>query len=172
MKKIMMFIAVALAAVLTQAATVKWSTGTIYGVDADGNWTTTKAYADGGAYSIAIKLFAADGSTLLEEASSTTVSSLSAMTGTFTGDYAFSTTHKVSIQMTYKGESGIEQTMDWTTPVEFTTKATGGTTANFTSLGIMSSAKFSEASGTPEPTSGMLLLLGGAMLALRRKQRK
>ena len=171
MKKLLMFLAVVLAAVMTQAAQVKWNSGTLYGVDTDGNWTTTKAYADGGAYSIAVKLFAADGG-LLEEASSTTVSSLSQMTGTFTGDYAFNTTYKVAIQMTYKGESGIEQTMDWTTPVEFTTKGTGVTTANFTTLGIMSSSKFSEATGTPEPTSGMLLLLGGAMLALRRKQKK
>ena len=171
MKKLLMFLAVVFAAVMTQAAQVKWNSGTLYGVDTDGNWTTTKAYVDGGAYSIAVKLFAVDGE-LLEEASSTTVSSLSQMTGTFTGDYAFNTTYKVAIQMTYKGESGIEQTMDWTTPVEFTTKGTGVTTANFTTLGIMSSAKFSEASGTPEPTSGMLLLLGGAMLALRRKQRK
>lgn len=171
MKKLVMFLAVVIAAVMTQAAQVKWNSGTLYGVDADGNWTTTKAYADGGAYSIAVKLFAADGA-LLEEASSSTVSSLSQMTGTFSGDYAFNTTYKVAIQMTYTGESGIAQTMDWTEPVSFTTKGTGVTTANFTTLGIMSSAKFSEASGTPEPTSGMLLLLGGAMLALRRKQRK
>ena len=30
----------------------------------------------------------------------------------------------------------------------------------------------SAGTGTPEPTSGLLLLLGGAMLALRRKQKK
>ena len=38
------------------------------------------------------------------------------------------------------------------------------TAANFTT--------YTPASGSPEPTSGMLLLVGGAMLALRRKQKK
>ena len=45
------------------------------------------------------------------------------------------------------------------------------TTATFGSTAFASGTGWTEASGTPEPTSGLLLLLGGAMLALRRKQK-
>ena len=44
-------------------------------------------------------------------------------------------------------------------------------TATFGSTAFASGTGWTEASGTPEPTSGLLLLLGGAMLALRRKQK-
>ena len=42
---------------------------------------------------------------------------------------------------------------------------------NFASTQFANGTGWTEASGTPEPTSGLLLLLGGAMLALRRKQK-
>ena len=50
-----------------------------------------------------------------------------------------------------------------TAPAAFTANA-----ANMTKSGTMSA---SAGGGVPEPTSGLLLLIGGAMLALRRKQK-
>ena len=41
----------------------------------------------------------------------------------------------------------------------------------FAATQFNSGTGWTEAAGTPEPTSGLLLLLGGAMLALRRKQK-
>lgn len=44
-------------------------------------------------------------------------------------------------------------------------------TLSFSATAFNSGTGWTEAAGTPEPTSGLLLLLGGAMLALRRKQK-
>ncbi len=51
------------------------------------------------------------------------------------------------------------------------TAETPGTPAQFTSTQATGTWKaFSTSGGVPEPTSGLLLVLGGAMLALRRKR--
>ena len=55
-----------------------------------------------------------------------------------------------------------------------TVTSAGALTMSFQSLsGITGSGSWSEGpgAGTPEPTSGLLMLLGGAMLALRRRRR-
>lgn len=63
------------------------------------------------------------------------------------------------------------------TSIVSTTLANNSTSKTFTfgsQTANLSSNKFAVAGSdpTPEPTSGLLLLVGGAMLALRRKQRK
>lgn len=52
------------------------------------------------------------------------------------------------------------------------TAEVSGTNASFTDTTVVSTAKtFGGGGDVPEPTSGLLLLVGGAMLALRRKQK-
>ena len=46
-----------------------------------------------------------------------------------------------------------------------------GSTYNFASSNFVADKASYPAGGVPEPTSGLLLLIGGAMIALRRKQK-
>jgi len=100
-----------------------------------------------------------------------TALTLNAASGTFSGDYAVNTQYFIAIEMSADFGNGDVQTFQNTSPVAFTTKGTGNTTANFSTLGVINtSSTTAQWSPVPEPTSGLLLLVGGALLALRRKR--
>jgi len=172
MKKVMFVLAAVGLMFGVSAATVKWNTGTLKGVDADGLWTSSAPSAT--SWSIVATLYASDGGAVGSVLETSNITSLNAMnqgTATFTGDYSFSTQYYIALEMSADFGNGDVQTFLNTSPVAFTTKGTGQTTANFSTLGVINtSSTTAQWSPVPEPTSGLLLLVGGALLALRRKR--
>lgn len=177
MKKLMvMMAAVALAAGAHAAVALTWQTGT--GVkDVNGNafTTATTGYTAAILYSTAADMsttFAAGG-TLTDTSYSTKGSAgFAGLTGANFGAGTYFTQITITEDATGK---------KWTSGIGSFTIADGqtsGITVNFTSGANMggssligSTAYTGGGSGVPEPTSGLLLLVGGAMLALRRKQK-
>lgn len=175
MKKLMiMMAAVALAACAHAAVAVTWQTGT--GVkDVKGNafTTSTTGYTVSVLYSTAADMsttFAAGG-TLTDDSYSTKGSAgFAGKTDATFGAGTYYTQITITEDATGK---------TWKSDIGSFTIADGqsaGPTANFTTgLGLggsslINTSPYSGGTGTPEPTSAMLLLMGGAMLALRRKR--
>ena len=162
MKKIMLALAVAVLAVAANAASFKWTAANIYGADG-AKYTgevTLMAYAVGGN--------AADAFV----AATTTASATGAVSYTFSNDSLVGGTY-------YNFFFTAEQTIDGKTYV-FTSAEKQNIQAQATStpsviFGNQTTATQAAgawaAANVPEPTSGLLLLLGVAGLALRRKQK-
>ncbi|MBQ6010555.1 MAG: PEP-CTERM sorting domain-containing protein [Kiritimatiellae bacterium] len=172
MKKIMFALAVAVIAGFAQAAQVKWSSGTVANGFADENGDSL---ANSTAYTLTVMLWDATGTTKLDEMSATTANATGAYSGTFSYTAAASTDYMISAVLA-KNDGTATLEMD---KAAFTTAASGTKTlnittgANFASTGSKwdSGGWQTSGGGVPEPTSGLLLLVGGAMLALRRKQK-
>ena len=176
MKKLMVIMAtVAMAAGVHAAVAVTWQTGTgVKDVNGQDFTTSTAGYTASVLYSMASDMsttFAAGG-TLTDDSYSTKGSA------GFAGktDATFSPgTYYTQITITEDATG-----KKWTSEIGSFTIAEGqsaGPTANFTTgLGLggsslIGSTAYSGGSGVPEPTSGLLLLVGAGMLALRRKQK-
>lgn len=153
MKKAIMLLVVAATATLANAATVKWSAANIYGPDATTKYTgTASLYAviDGAA--TLLNTASVSGGTISATA---TQFETTALTGGET--YAFYVVIEDSSgKFTSAQISKLIQTTSTTTVgfgnMESQTKASGAWAA------------------VPEPTSGLMLLLGVAGLALKRKR--
>jgi hypothetical protein len=168
MKKLVVLLVVATAAIITQAATIKWNSGVVYAVNADGSWdTSTKGKDAAGTYTFIATLFDSDGTTQLEQMANTGWS-LSKASGTFSGDYENGKTYYVALEMTYTTAAG-SQTFLNTAAVEYNMPGTGSGVPNFTSLGVIDTGA-TQFTAVPEPTSGLLMLVGLAGLALRRRR--
>ena len=174
MKKLMMIAAVVIAAVSANAANVNWNTGALYLPNADGTWSETKASGTTAGTWLATVTFYSDNAGVMgaEFAAGGTVTdtSINALTGALNGSatgFAASTTYWAVLDLSYTTTAGT-QTLT-TDALQFTTKGTGATPLDFQALGAFSSADSYTA--VPEPTSGLLILLGMAGLALRRKQK-
>ena len=182
MKKVILSVVIVCAAVFAQAATVGWSlagaanfAGDAYMFFIDGqngasiaavtaaldagNDVSTMAFGSG--------VVAANGTaSVTAGASGKTLDA-----GTYTGFYVvFDADSPVAGSANYAVVSGaatLTKTIAGTTAsVSFASGNASSTlndTANWKSFG--------EGGGVPEPTSGLLLLVGGALLALRRKQK-
>ena len=193
MKKLMMAVAVCCAAVAVQAATVKWDSATMYTVaSADGGYSTTKI--SGSAYTATFfALTEAQYNTYL--ASYNTDGNMKAVYDAFNGaDGGTAMTLGRGGNFTTSTTASVGDTVYGA--VLFTSKATfEGTEKDFYIANIGSGTVGSDAgitisnlgsvflgadpaSGTstggwtavPEPTSGLLMLLGMAGLALKRKR--
>lgn len=171
MKKIMIAFAIIAIAGMTQAASFKWTTQALYAPNADGSVSSTLAAEAAGTWSVTISLYSdAECTTAISGLAGNTGSSPNLMTsaiqGTFTGpEFKFdnSTQYYAILEMTYTTDAG---TQTLTTDVVSTTlKSVGNTTLSFRSA--IANATWS---AVPEPTSGLLMLLGVAGLALRRKR--
>lgn len=168
MKKLMVMLVVAAAAIATQAATIKWGTGALNAVNADGSWdTSTKAANATGTFTFLATLYDSDGTTQLAQMANTTWS-LSKAGGTFAGTYDNGKTYYVALEMTYTTEAGTQTFLN-TSPVAYTMPGTGNGTPTFTTLGVINTSA-TQFTAVPEPTSGLLMLLGMAGLALRRRR--
>lgn len=171
MKKLIMALAVATIAGMTQAASFKWTTQGLYAPNADGSVSTTTAASATGVWLATISLYSDAACTKVVEGvtgntGSTVNTMTSAIQGTFDGaDFKFdnSTPYYAILELSYTTTAGT-QTLT-TDPVSITLKGTGNTTLSFQSA--ISNASWSAA---PEPTSGLLVFLGMASLALRRKR--
>ena len=157
MKKIMLALAVVVLAVAANAASFKWTAANVYGADGakyDGE-VTLMAYVSGGSASDAVV------------AATFTPTTAGSVSYTFSSDALVGgTTYNFYMIINDDGKQFVS--------VEKAVAAQATTSANI-SFGNMQTATQNAANWTtaaaPEPTSGLLLLLGVAGLALRRKQK-
>lgn len=175
MKKLIMLAAVATLAFAGQAASVSWKASYAgKGVEWSGNGATMMAFAASD-YADIVKLVTVDGSDTLKAdldtkalASSTFVNSRGTATSSSGADSAPSS---VFWMIFSEGSWDAGKAVTWTAATDvsgsFYEPPASGTTfaltaANFTNSGTIA--------GVPEPTSGLLMLVGLAGLALRRKR--
>ena len=183
MKKLMCVCAAAAMAFGVQAASVDWSTGVFNGPDGSSSKTGSK-YS--GVYLATISVFSdAAGENLLGTASSDSVKKTGVINDVVDiTEPASGKTTTYYTQLVIKDiASGkeLESTIgsftwtggDLTAPsLTFYGEDAGGfATGGAPSASSAGWATPSSGGGVPEPTSGLLLLVGGAMLALRRKQK-
>ena len=181
MKKLIIALAAVAMAAVVQAATVSWGSGTIYTPGAEGAFTTTKAAASSVSYylwTLDAETYASttlDGIVKLDKSSATANGKNSALGGTVsykdTTTYDAKDTVNWAILFTYTdGDS-----KEW----YIANKGSGtvddlGSALSFSNLASASSTYATvggwTAASVPEPTSGLLLLLGMAGLALKRKR--
>ena len=190
MKKLMFVLAVVLAAGMMPAATVSWGTGTaVKGVTSDSDPSFGTANAASGTLNIYVWLVDATtySSTGVDAIWDTYGSKLDTATASATGKSgaagATAKTEGLSFSSTeatpYYGLVlvGLDTDKDGTLDYYIANKAsteinTAGTNATVTNLAKPSGVTgwTSATADVPEPTSGILLLLGMAGLALRRKR--
>ena len=184
MKKLMMAVAVAIVAATTQAAAFYWGTasGGAKLVDADNNVLT--AAPNGGAVSLILLGSDTTGytdATWLMDATFTT-STKASTNGRINNNYGFSWTENDPNNIIDNGDilavvfkdadgkfSNLKNAADGSDLIARTTLSgiNGNNWSNATSQWVFASANYS---AVPEPTSGLLLLLGVAGLALKRKR--
>ncbi len=184
MKKVIMcFTAIGLA-FCAQAAAVKWGSGTVYLPDG-----TTKAGTKVTAYFFDITAeqyatYSADTSKIWSDKAALTDAGVLSVSGatqsgktsasakTFTIDKDVGSAAYAALLYTY------QQTVDDTVNTYYIASVGAvpevsslGTTVSNLGTGSWVQANGGSSGGVPEPTSALLLLMGGAMLALRRKQK-
>ena len=191
MKKIIVLLAVAAMAVVSQAASISWKTGTgVKAPTADGSFGTANA----GAGTLSMYVWIIDSATYsgltVDSVIGTYKDALGTATASATGKggatgITVNTTHDDWVadqDTTYYAAILTTYTADGTTlyignlatsivngggagtPVNNLAKYIGGGTSGTAITG------WSKGESIPEPTSGLLLLVGGAVLALRRRR--
>ena len=177
MKKLLTIAGAVLLAGFANAAAVSWNTGAFKDgfADPDGN-----SLAGSTAYTIIVSFFSdAEGKNLVTSSTQTTAKGNGAYNSKTADVFGSSTTYYVSAVLSANDGSASMEIGS----TSFTTPGNGDVNVNFTTgAGFDSATPKWPASGwstsgggggegVPEPTSGLLLLVGGAMLALRRKQK-
>lgn len=162
MKKIMIAVAIVCAAVIANASSVSWSAPGLLDSAGVAIGESTKEIQ------IAFSIWAADGTTALVTDAAGDINAISgAAQGKWTGASG-NTTYWIQVVVSDNtGASLISEKAEFTTNSSATFKPNLTTGANM----AVSSNKFAGSTwSVPEPTSGLLLLLGMAGLALKRKR--
>ena len=163
MKKLVLAIVIGCAAAFVQASTVNWSITQVKGMDGKLIGATS------GTYTALVTFYDADGAAIAGGTSSANSSNaMSGMSGSWKGA-AISTTYFADIVITDSAGNTLSSEK-----AQFATSSAATYSINFANgTGFSTSgAKVSYDSwaAAPEPTSGLLLLLGVAGLALKRKR--
>ena len=173
MKKLMIVAAVALLAGMSQAAQIKWGNGTsskLVGLDG----TTAITAANATAWGLTLTLMHADGTATPSTQSS--INSMSAgVMSTSTWNYTYGTDASNGDEFYIHAIMTVdkkEYEMDIGKDSPFAISAVNNTgTDTFTwAAGSYGGSMWKETAAVPEPTSGLLMLLGMAGLALRRRR--
>ena len=171
MKKIMIMLGAVAMAACVQAAAVQWSTGKLYQANADGSFSSSAANTTWATYDVVVNFYADNAGSMGAAVTGVTANTdTSPSLGNFSGTTSDSFTAgnvywaQVVVKATTKGETPVTYTMT-SDAVQFTAPSTGNYPLNFTNAGAMPGTW-----DVPEPTSGLLLLLGVAGLALKRKR--
>ena len=187
MKKLIVMAGVVLGVLASEAAAVAWNSGTIYGED--GNkvakdqisavlWETTSstAFSSLSGADLFAAYEAGTVNTLVSGATVKTGSSTALGAANLTTGTAYDSGTSVYAALLYVEDSTGYYIANFATATAASTKVTISDLTKYEggSLGgTPNGAQITgwSGGGVPEPTSGLLLLLGGAMLALRRKQK-
>lgn len=165
MKKILIAATVVALATISQGAAVSWSTTNVKDISG----TTIGAKADSAGWSAVCTIFAADGTTVVGSSTDTSAT-MSKFNGTVNGTAADTTYFAQLVVTDDKGNTITSEKAQFTTDSSATYGDINFSTGNKFAT---NTAKIDYASGwtaAPEPTSGLLLLLGVAGLALKRKR--
>ncbi|MBQ9366352.1 MAG: PEP-CTERM sorting domain-containing protein [Victivallales bacterium] len=170
MKKLMIMLAAIAAAVVCNAASVKWASGAVYKTDG-----TTKVGKGATDYLVTINFFSdAAGSEAVTGLTGDLSSGESGTGSKYSGVVDGFTANKDYYAQIVITTAGYEAKSEI---AKFTTQATGDTSLNFSDgSGFaggwtgFSTANAGAWQSVPEPTSGLLMLLGIAGLALKRKR--
>ena len=186
MKKLMFMLATIVCAAVVQASTVKWNVSNIYGVDAEGaGQTASSSRPAAGAYYVLCMLTSemslADAQTAISKNDIASIAAKATFKGTTTGTGLYASSY-------YDGGWGADQTVEIYAVVlnassidKATFAAVSSATTSYTyadsaedkslqvNMKTVTQGAWS-AVAAPEPTSGLLMLLGIAGLALKRKR--
>ena len=198
MKKIIIAFAAVACAVAVQASTVKWNVANIYGVDSTGaGQTTSDSRPSAGAYYVFCMLSSAmslsDAQTAIANNDIASIAAKATYQGTTTGTGAYGSSFyngswsggdAVNIYAVVLNASTIDSATYATVSSAYTSytfkdsaedKALAvnmktPTQGAWTSVGTPDPGPTPGPEDAPEPTSGLLMLIGAAGLALRRKR--
>ena len=168
MKKLLVLAAVIVVGVAANAASFKWTGANIYGADGTTKFTGSGemfAYLDTATVADAVKVtdFAVNNGTI--------VAALGSTTAGYTYDWTDATVgSKYNFYMVITDGDKVLDTSSLLTKAG-SAQATSTTTVAFANMtSITQNASNWSGSAVPEPTSGLLMLLGMAGLALRRRR--
>ena len=188
MKKLMIAFSVAFCAVAVNAATVSWNSGSFRSAaNANGGWGSTaikNSLADGTSLAVSVFLVNSEVYTsasklssaelykayATETATATASSELNAVNATT--DATVGTDYYAVLIYTYTDKTYGDMYIATTATIAGTGITNAGNTYNVANIGSTagSASGWTAAGAIPEPTSGLLMLVGLAGLALRRKR--
>ena len=179
MKKLVVLLVAAVAACVVNAATASWSMSNVLspveGTAASGYSAYLFSYlaSDTATYGSVTGALADGNLSVLSSATATGTISSGKISASGAGSFAASTAYTAFAVVFDGADPASAGNYMITKEVSKTVAATG---ANISfGFGTQAATTWNKMAGggdgTPEPTSGLLLLVGGAMLALRRKQK-
>ena len=177
MKKIISVMCVVLAALTVNAASINWSFA--WATDANGDDVAAGSAAylvDAATYSVSAAAAALDAGTFdVSKVLDTASVKVNGSNGAYVNQLVNAS---LSGSATFYAIIKTDDFYAMTDPITASIKSVGSTTVNFGELsdenGVSAMTWKTLGGGggdVPEPTSGLLLLVGGAMLVLRRKQK-
>ena len=170
MKKLMVMLGAVALVGMANAASVVWSTGSLYKPNADGSFSADLAKNAQGTYTAIITFYDSEGEKVLDQTGSFN-NMQSVVKATTADSFANKASYTYDSLITFKPTDWKEGDKYYTMSIEdvaFTMPDTGNGGITFTSDKTLPGQWTVQ--GVPEPTSGLLLLLGVAGLALRRRR--
>ena len=186
MKKLMFMLAAIATAAALQASTVKWNVNSIYGVDDSGvGQTTSASRPTAGQYYVlcmlASEMSLADAQTAISNNDIASISAKATYKGTTTGTGAYSSAiydggwsggDKVELYAVVLNAASVDAATYAVASAVSSYTFNDGAEDKTLALNMKNATQgtWTSVGAVPEPTSGLLLLLGMAGLALKRKR--